>query len=122
MPEFPSARRLLREHLAGLLDVPVVTRVPAERPPGFVRILNAGGAGRLGPVLEEVALTVESWDDSEVVAEDRANHIRGLLCEAPEWAGRPVYRYRESGPPVDLPDESEQHRFTFTLTIRLRGT
>lgn len=118
---FPSGRRVLREHLESLLDVPVRIKVPNPRPGGFVRILNAGGAGQINPALQEVALTVESWDDDEVLAEDRLNRIRALLREATMWAGVPVYKYTEWGPPVDLPDESEQPRFTYTFSIRLRA-
>ena len=117
---YPDAKAAVRAHLKPLLDVPVSSRVPKLRPAGFVRILNAGGAGRVDPVLEEVALTVESWDNDESTAERRAQIIRDHLRRAYTMGGHPVYGYSELGAPVDLPDESGQCRYTFTFSIRMR--
>ena len=117
---YPDVKAAVIAHLRPLAGVPVVSRVPRDRPAGFVRILNAGGAGRVGPVLEEVALTVESWDNDESTAERRAQLIRDLLRRAYTMGGHPVYGYSEMGPPVDLPEESGQCRYTFTFSIRMR--
>lgn len=117
---YPDAKAAVIAHLRSLAGVPVVSRVPRDRPAGFVRILNAGGAGRVGPVLEEVALTVESWDNDESTAERRAQRIRDHLRLAYAMNGHPVYGYSELGAPVDLPDESGQCRYTFTFSIRMR--
>ena len=117
---YPDAKAAVIAHLRPLASVPVVSRVPRDRPAGFVRILNAGGAGRVDPVLEEVALTVESWDNDEPTAERRAQRIRDHLRRAYTMNGHPVYGYSEMGPPVDLPDESGQWRYTFTFSIRMR--
>ena len=117
---YPDAKAAVIAYLRPLVSVPVVSRVPLDRPAGFVRILNAGGAGRVDPVLEEVALTVESWDNDEPTAERRAQLIRGHLRRAYTMGGHPVYGYSELGAPVDLPDESGQWRDTFTFSIRMR--
>lgn len=117
---YPDAKATVIAYLKPLVDVHVGSRVPVTRPAGFVRILHAGGAGRVGPVLEEIALTVESWDNDESTAERRAQLIRDLLRRAYTMGGHPVCGYNELGPPVDLPDESEQWRYTFTFSIRMR--
>ena len=117
---YPDAKAAVVAHLRPLVIVPVVSRVPRDRPSGFVRVLNAGGSGRVDPVLEEVALTVESWDNDESTAERRAQLIRDHLRRAYTMGGHPVYGYSELGAPVDLPDESGQWRYTFTFSIRMR--
>lgn len=117
---YPDAKAAVVAHLRPLVIVPVVSRVPRDRPSGFVRVLNAGGSGRVDPVLEEVALTVESWDNDESTAERRAQIIRDHLRRAYTMGGHPVYGYSELGAPVDLPDESGQCRYTFTFNIRMR--
>lgn len=117
---YPDAKAAVVAHLRPLVIVPVVSRVPRDRPSGFVRVLNAGGSGRVDPVLEEVALTVESWDNDESTAERRAQIIRDHLRRAYTMGGHPVYGYSELGAPVDLPDESGQWRYTFTFSIRMR--
>ena len=117
---YPDAKATVIAYLRPLVSVPVVSRVPLDRPAGFARILNAGGAGRVDPVLEEVALTVESWDNDEPTAERRAQLIRDHLRRAYTMGGHPVYGYSELGAPVDLPDESGQWRYTFTFSMRMR--
>ena len=117
---YPDAKAAVIAYLRPLVIVSVVSRVPLDRPAGFVRVLNAGGAGRVDPVLEEVALTVESWDNDESTAERRAQIIRDHLRGAYTMGGHPVYGYSELGAPVDLPDESGQWRYTFTFSIRMR--
>ena len=117
---YPDAKAAVVAHLRPLVIVPVVSRVPRDRPSGFVRVLNAGGSGRVDPVLEEVALTVESWDNDESTAERRAQIIRDHLRRAYTMGGHPVYGYSELGAPVDLPDESGQWRYTFTFSMRMR--
>ena len=117
---YPDAKAAVVAHLRPLVIVPVVSRVPRDRPSGFVRVLNAGGSGRVDPVLEEVALTVESWDNDESTAERRAQIIRDHLRRAYTMGGHPVYGYSELGAPVDLPDGSGQCRYTFTFSIRMR--
>ena len=115
-----DAKALIISYLNTEIDVPVVSRVPRTRPSAFVRVLLAGGAGRLNQVLEERAFTVEAWADTEEVAHDLCASVRIALMNLDQWDGHPVYRYTEWGPPVDLPDESEQFRYQYTFSIRLR--
>lgn len=115
-----DAKALIISYLKAHVDVPVVSRVPHTRPGAFVRVLLAGGAGRLNQVLEERAFTVEVWAGTEEVAHDLCVSVRKSLMLLDQWDGHPVYRYTEWGPPVDLPDESEQFRYQYTFSIRLR--
>lgn len=117
---YPDAKKTLVTYLDGRMDVPVRTRVPRSRPVSFVRVLLAGGAGRVGPVLEDVSFTVESWDNDEAAAARRAQEVRDLIRRAYVMDGHPVYGYSEYGPPVDLPDESDQWRYTWTFSLKLR--
>lgn len=117
---YPDAKKTLVAYLDGRTDAPVMTRVPRSRPVSFVRVLLAGGAGRVGPVLEDVSFTVESWDNDEAAAARRAQEIRDLIRRAYVMDGHPVYGYSEHGPPVDLPDESDQWRYTWTFSLKLR--
>ena len=117
---WPDPKAALIAYLSERIDAPVVSRVPAARPPSFVRVQLAGGAGLGEGLLSDVAFTVESCDDDEASAQARAQDIRAALRVAYVMGGHPVYGYREWGPPVDLPDESRQWRYTFTLAIRFR--
>jgi len=95
-------------------------REPNTSTSSFMRVLLAGGTGQINPALEEVAVTLESWDDDEHQAFVHAEQARAALRGIHLVGDNPVYRYREWGPPVDLPDESGQWRYTFTFSIRLR--
>ncbi|MGO2634437.1 MAG: hypothetical protein ACTH9H_11880 [Galactobacter sp.] len=114
MGEYPNPRVLVIQYLAEHLDVPVSSQVPKKRPGAFVTVLNAGGPGRLNQVIEEVALTVESWDNDDLAAETRATRIRALLERGP------FMRYREYSAPAYIPDESGQYRYRYTFTIRFK--
>lgn len=117
---YPDAKKTLVVYLQGRTDAPVMTRVPQSRPAAFVRVLLAGGAGRVGPVLEDVSFTVESWDNDEAAAARRAQEVRDLIRCAYVMDGHPVYGYSEYGGPTDLPDESGQWRYTWTFSLRMR--
>lgn len=118
---FPDAKAAVITYLSETLTVPVSSRIPNTRPDDFIRILHAGGAGAVNPALDDVAFTVESWSTNEGGAADRAQLVRAHLRNATVMGGHGVYAYTEWGPPVDLPDESGQYRYTFTFTIRIRG-
>lgn len=117
---FPDVKWLVIKYLSGELETPVHSRVPKQRPTSFIRVLLAGGSGQINPALEEVAVTIESWDSDEHSAFLHAEQARQALRRIHLVNDNPVYRYREWGPPVDLPDESGQWRYTFTFSIRLR--
>lgn len=117
---FPDVKWLVIKYLNEELETPVYSRVPKARPSSFIRVLLAGGTGQINPALEEVAVTLESWNTDEHEAFLQAEKARQALRSIHNVDGNPVYRYREWGPPVDLPDESGQWRYTFTFSIRLR--
>lgn len=117
---FPDVKWLVIKYLNEELETPVYSRVPKARPSSFIRVLLAGGTGQINPALEEVAVTLESWNTDEHGAFLQAEKARQALRSIRNVDGNPVYRYREWGPPVDLPDESGQWRYTFTFSIRLR--
>ena len=117
---FPDVKALVIKYLNQELETEVYSRVPKMRPSSFMRVLLAGGTGQINPALEEVAVTLESWDDDEHQAFVHAEQARAALRGIRLVGDNPVYRYREWGPPVDLPDESGQWRYTFTFSIRLR--
>lgn len=117
---YPDPKAAVIGFLNSVLDVPVASRIPNERPSSFVRVLLAGGQGGVEGLLSDVAFTVESWDDDESSAQARAQSIRGHLRNAYTMGGHPVYAYKEWGPPVDLADASRQWRYTFSFAIRFR--
>lgn len=117
---YPDPKAAVITYLSDQLDVLVASRIPHERPTGFVRVLLAGGQGGVEGLLSDVAFTVESWDDDEAKSQARAQQIRGHLRNAYTMGGHPVYGYKEWGPPVDLADLSGQWRYTFTFAIRFR--
>lgn len=103
--------------------VPVATRVPSPRPAEFVRLLATGGQ-RLNLVQAAPTLTVEAW----AAKETRASLLcRTALALIESMAGQvidgtTVYRARDFGLPVNLPDPtSAQIRYTATGQITLRG-
>lgn len=115
MEQYPIPRQQVMDYLRAHLDgVPVSSQVPKTRPESFVTVVNAGGPGRLNQVLEEVYLTIESWDKDDLAAEVRATKVRALLERGP------FMRYREMGAPTYLPDESEQFRYTWTVSMRFK--
>lgn len=118
--EWPDPKAAVIAYLSAHLDVPVVSRVPNERPASFVRVLLAGGEGLTQTVFSDVAFTIESWDNDEAAAQARAQKVRSLLRVAYSMNGYPVAGYKEWGPPVDLADTSLQWRYTFTFAIRFR--
>lgn len=115
-----APRSLIIDYLSEHLDVPAYGKVPNPRPDGFVRVLLHGGQGMLNPAVEERSITVESWDDCDAAAAERAEKIRRLLKAAPGVHGAPFYRYREFGAPVAYDDDSEQFKYVFSFTMRFR--
>jgi hypothetical protein len=110
----------------GYTDIHVGTRVPDTRPTRFVRLLNTGGTRNTDPgvPVADVQITVEAWADSEAAASDLAELTRALV-----WAARgdatsvTIYRVVEVAGPGHQPDPlSNQHRFTMTVLVAVRGS
>lgn len=107
-------------YLEPLIGVPCRGEVANPRDDEWVRIVRTGG-GRVDEITEAAQITVEAWALTHERAEDLAQLARAYLTAMRgQVAG--VYRIDEFGGPVDLPDpDSYQFRWTFTLSVRVRG-
>jgi hypothetical protein len=125
--EFPDAVAVVRSYLRATLvergvDVPVVTRVPASRPPRFVRIERVGGS-RLDRVTDRPRLDVTCWGPDEGAVADLTAVVRALVFAIPGWRGAVAYDVADVGGPITLPDPvSGQERSSFAVEVSLRGT
>lgn len=120
---FPDTGAILIDYLVEVLDVPVVSKIPADRPGAFVRVRRTGGPLR-NIVTDEPTITVDCWADDEGDAHDLAQLVRAHLHALPGQMldDVPVYRVTEFAGPADLPDPlSDQPRFTQTFAVAVRG-
>lgn len=119
---FDDPVSLVVAYLDGPAGVPVRTRVPNPRSPGFVLVSLAGGARRTR-VSDTPLLTLEIWDDDDTVARDRGQLVRSLLQQMKYDRTVPVYRVREASGLVKVedPDESGQHRYRLMVEPHIRG-
>lgn len=120
---FPDAEYVTVTWLDSHLDVPVATLVPDPRPELWLRIQRVGGVLHTR-VSDAATLTVEAWGDEYELASDLAQvaraYIHAMVGETVD--GVPVYRVEELAGPASLPDPvSAQPRFTFTVTVHMRG-
>jgi len=77
----------LIDHLAPLLDVPVLGGVPEPRPAKFVRVMRTGNK-RLSVAHRQVQMTVECWDEAGDAAAARlADQVEELLSD---WEEMPA--------------------------------
>lgn len=115
---FPSIQKLLVAELRARLDVPVVTRVPKERPSSFVRLVRVGG-NRRNIITDRAMVTVECWGADIGTADDLCELTRAhIFALAPDV----VRRVSEVAGPQDFPDPvSESPRYQFTVQIDTRG-
>jgi hypothetical protein len=107
----------------GFTSIPVRSRVPAARPAKFVLVFRTGGP-RQGIVTDSAQITVEAWSNSDVEAHDLAQACRAIIggLEGTVTGGVTIYGVDEFSGPGYLPDPaSSQHRYTFTITIGVRG-
>lgn len=124
--EFPDGvdivRRYLRDALAARGEVlPVVTRVPATRPPRFVRVERVGGS-RLDRVTDRPRLDIHVWGPDEGTVADLVKVVRALVFAIPGWRGAVAYDVIDVGGPNSAPDPvSGQERASFAVEVSLRG-
>ncbi len=107
----------------GFTGVPVRSRVPNPRPTRFLLVFRTGGPA-VNVVTDAAQLTVEAWATSDVEAHDLAQVARAIVTgiEGTVTGGVTVYGVDELGGPGYLPDPvSAQSRFTFTVTVHVRG-
>jgi hypothetical protein len=98
--------------------VDVHRQVPGARPSQWLRVLRTGGV-RHTYVSDAAQLTIEAWADTPADAADLAQLARAHLNAI---VGADAYLVEELGGPADLPDpESQQHRYTWSALVHLRG-
>lgn len=110
--------------VAGMSGVPVVERVPAERPARFVRLLRTGGFV-VDVVIDRAMLTVEAWAPSEQASAALASAVRAVINAMPGGVhgGVAVYRVVEFSGPANSPDPvSRTPRHTWTIEVAVRGS
>ena len=118
----------LRSELPDIPDhdhtIAVYRAIPNPRPASFITVQQTGGPGvdeRLH-VIDGVQLTIEAWAGRIEQATALAQNARGvaLAARGVVLGDTQVYRVQDGGAPVPLPDESDQPRVTFTVTLTLR--
>ena len=116
---------VLREGLTERDPQPVGTRVPAKRPPRFIKVERAGGQ-MVNPFTESVLLIVQAWDDDNRLGESRAEATANLCvgimrASSGTWVGDArVRRWEQNALPSYLPDpDTGIARFQFTGELRL---
>lgn len=114
--EAPDVEALFIQVLRG--DVPVSTKVPADRKATFVRVSLAGGSG--GTLLDRPSVLVECWAPNSVSASTLARRTRQKLNEArfDVVDGWQLYGI-DCAYPVYFPDETSD-RYQFLASVRVR--
>ncbi len=104
------------------VDAPVSTQIPNPRPPKFVRLFRTGGPSR-DVVVDDAQVTFECWANSDTDAADMALVVRAVILAVAntDAGGDLLYRAREFSGPARLPDESGQHRYSWTVQVSTRG-
>lgn len=118
---FPDGKALIVSWLADLTGIPVASRVPDPRPERFIRVQDASSQ-RVDRHIREVSFTLDFWAESTVNAERIGAVVLAFFEVLDEVNGTPIYRPRDWGPPVELPDESGQPRYTATISFRLKSS
>jgi hypothetical protein len=121
--EFPDAVKIVIDAIDPQMWVPVLSRVPDERPARFVTVRRIGGP-RMNLVADEAMLTVEAWGSDEADAHDLCQQARALIyaMRGTTSSGVAVYRITEISGPARLPDLSDHERYTYTVQIGMRGS
>lgn len=107
----------------GFTGVPVRSRVPNPRPARFLLVFRTGGPS-VNIVTDAAQLTIEAWATSDVEAHDLAQVARAIVTgiEGTVTGGVTVYGVDQLSGPGYLPDPvSTQSRYTFTVTVNVRG-
>ena len=110
-------------HLRGLLEVPVVTRVPDPRPSVFVQVRRVGGVAEL--VWDRPRLDVFAWAADDETAHDLGMAARAALhdLQGTSALGVPCYQVAEVLGPRRADDEATglpRIWLTVDLSLRIR--
>ncbi len=114
-------------YLGSMLDVPVSSRVPVDRPDSFVRVSRVGGL-KTNIVTDGPMIKCECWHP--VSAESLAMRVMDLLEDLPpsfvdyrDDDGNPqrawVSTFTEIGAPAELPDPDVSTQDRWILTVAL---
>jgi hypothetical protein len=121
---FPDSTLVAVTHLrTELAPTPVHASIPMTRPAAFVHVRRLGGVRR-NLVVDEALLAVEAWAGTAEAAHDLAQAARAHLhaMVGVTVGSVPVYRVDEAAGPQYLPDPASlQDRYTFTVTVAVRG-
>lgn len=118
---FPDGKALLIAWLKEHSGLTVASKVPNPRPDEFITVQDAG-TDRIDRHIREVTFTLNFWAKSTPRAYGMGSVALAYFEILDEFNGVPVYRPRDWGPPVELPDESGQPRYTATVSYRLKAT
>jgi hypothetical protein len=114
---FRTATDVVIAHLDEAMTVPVVGRVPENRPSAFIRVERLGG-GRETRVTDAARVAVEAWAATDTSAETLLNEARASLFDAEGV----MFGVDEYGGPTSLPDPySNMSRYTASFTVRVRA-
>jgi hypothetical protein len=130
---FPDAAAVVINYLRVELDargpaIPVVSRVPKQRPATFVTVERQGGQRR-NLVVDDAQLGIDCWGSSDSGTGDQEAHDLAQLCRGLIHAaagttqgGVQIYRVEEFAGPALLPDPlSDQPRAVLTVVVSVRG-
>jgi hypothetical protein len=128
MVVFPDVEATVRIWLEDVLPSyglthKVHTRVPNPRPAKFIRIQRTGGPST-NVVVDGAQVTFEVWDNSSAAAAKDAQTVRAVLNATRNVrtpSGDLIYRVDEFSGPSLLPDASDQHRYSWTVRMHMRG-
>lgn len=120
--EFPDIEDWLTVVLTP--GVPVASKVPATRPPEFVRAFRSGGPGRSNRVSETATMVIEAYAGTETralqILRDCSSQIAEL--EGTTTEGLHLKKVTESSGPGNLPHPTiPGFRYTQTFDLTVKG-
>lgn len=118
---FPDGKALLIAWLKEQTGLIVASKVPDPRPDEFIKVQDVE-TNRVDRHIREVSFTLEFWAQSTPRAYGMGSVVLAYFEILDEVNGVQVYRPRDWGPPVELPDESGQPRYTATVSFRLKAS
>lgn len=118
---FPDGKALLIAWLKQLTGLTVASAVPKTRPDEFIKVQDAG-MQRVDRHVRELSFTLEFWAKATTRAYGIGAAVLAYFESVDALDGVTVYRPRDWGPPVELPDESGQPRYTATVSFRLKSS